>query len=710
MGKDVCGDGVHPAHCRVHLALTILLVLLAGCQGQVQEESLADTKAELAGEVSQDGDDWNAHPLIVDQPQQLHATLAWTGSANLNLFLRSPSGEYVASALGKEQPETLEHTLEELGEWTLGVKAVTGTASYQLDLSLSTVAQQYDGYASTADSWQVVEVDVRQAATLSAELSWANTDADLNLFLKDPDGNIVASSLSGSQPEQVEYLCQKTGIWKLGIKTVSGSSSYTLRTWMDLTEPTAGEEPVPEEPDPVDTTEIRTPHLIVDPSGHDSNDGSLTSPLRTIEEAVSRLEPGLSIYLREGTYHEAVHVTVSGSSTSPILIAGYPGEKVVIDGQGQLPNKTKWAGLVMVEGDFITVQDIEVRNSDGRGVLVRRASHNTLRRLLVHHTYNAGIYIQGDAANRSGTRNNQIMDCEVFETARSHDVAVGEHVPPWPGAMVSSDAKDTLVTRNRVYNAHGEGIIVLRTSGAKVLKNESFDNWALNFYLDNALHVTLDRNLAYYSHSSTSDSYRRRFWRRYPDAPSSNIQIANESYEGAPSMGGYQTITNNIAIGGFRNISFRPDKAPDSRLDNTVIANNTLIEAVGGSRTAIGLNIESPQEGGHINTVIQNNIVVQDQGRNVKLGTTSGLAFSYNLWSEPPTDSAARSSQDIIGSPQLRDGTWFYAPGSADTQNARLQAGSPAIDAAKSRSDVTHDFFGRARPSGSAPDIGAHEF
>jgi hypothetical protein len=40
----------------------------------------------------------------------------------------------------------------------------------------------------------------------------------------------------------------------------------------------------------------------------------------------------------------------------------------------------------------------------------------------------------------------------------------------------------------------------------------------------------------------------------------------------------------------------------------------------------------------------------------------------------------------------------------------RLDAGSPAIDAATTLPDVTHDFGGCARPNGAAPEIGSWEF
>ena len=66
--------------------------------------------------------------------------------------------------------------------------------------------------------------------------------------------------------------------------------------------------------------------------GDDSQQGTKSTPWKTIQHAVSRVAPGETIYLRGGTYYEHVTVPVRGSRKQPVTIRSYPGELAVIDG------------------------------------------------------------------------------------------------------------------------------------------------------------------------------------------------------------------------------------------------------------------------------------------------------------------------------------------------------------------------------------------
>ena len=80
-------------------------------------------------------------------------------------------------------------------------------------------------------------------------------------------------------------------------------------------------------------------------SGSDSNNGTFNSPYRTIQKAVSELDPGETCYIRGGTYHEAVNIgNLDGSSGNPIIFTNYNGEEVIIDGSESLSDLggTNW--------------------------------------------------------------------------------------------------------------------------------------------------------------------------------------------------------------------------------------------------------------------------------------------------------------------------------------------------------------------------------
>jgi hypothetical protein len=68
-------------------------------------------------------------------------------------------------------------------------------------------------------------------------------------------------------------------------------------------------------------------------NGADSNDGlSINTAWKTLQKAVSNVQPGDTILVRGGTYSANIVVSITGTATSPIKLTNYPGETVVIDG------------------------------------------------------------------------------------------------------------------------------------------------------------------------------------------------------------------------------------------------------------------------------------------------------------------------------------------------------------------------------------------
>ena len=71
----------------------------------------------------------------------------------------------------------------------------------------------------------------------------------------------------------------------------------------------------------------------VSPQGDNSSSGSESNPWRTLEHAVARLGPGDVLLVRGGHYSERnIDIGVAGTSTAPITIEAYRGERPVLDG------------------------------------------------------------------------------------------------------------------------------------------------------------------------------------------------------------------------------------------------------------------------------------------------------------------------------------------------------------------------------------------
>src|SRR3972149_10515018 len=66
-------------------------------------------------------------------------------------------------------------------------------------------------------------------------------------------------------------------------------------------------------------------------SGRDSNPGTDIAPFRTIKKGVATLKPGDTLYVRAGTYFEAIDGIPGGISwDNPVTVAAAPGHSVTL--------------------------------------------------------------------------------------------------------------------------------------------------------------------------------------------------------------------------------------------------------------------------------------------------------------------------------------------------------------------------------------------
>ncbi|CAM1509780.1 Fc.00g001150.m01.CDS01 [Cosmosporella sp. VM-42] len=149
--------------------------------------------------------------------------------------------------------------------------------------------------------------------------------------------------------------------------------------------------------------------LYVSPSGSNSGDASITSPLASIQSAVNLAAAGDTIYLRGGTYSPTtnIKITKSGTSSKPYTMKAYGSEVVIIDGEAlpgtpaavgaSLGNSDR--GILHIEGaNYWKFYALTLINGP-YGVYHRDASNNYYERIVTHDNYETGFQMQGSCSN-----------------------------------------------------------------------------------------------------------------------------------------------------------------------------------------------------------------------------------------------------------------------------------------------------------------------
>lgn len=412
----------------------------------------------------------------------------------------------------------------------------------------------------------------------------------------------------------------------------------------------------------------------VAPNGSDSNPGTFSRPLKTIDRAAHIVKSGDVVYIRTGVYYESVELQTSGTAASPIIFKPYPGESPVMDG-----DFSGYTGFLLhIQGDYVHVSGIEIRNSVARGIEVF-GDYDLVDGVYVHHSQASGIMI-------SYGHHSTVQNSRVWRNTLQNE---NEQASGWASGLSVSRHGVTYATirNNTVWENWGEGISSFETDHVVIEGNISHDNYSTNIYISDSTNVLCQRNFVYMN----PDSYV------YGHGANGGIMMGDEVYTPASAN---ITVINNIAYGNQGNFWWWQGNQGGG-MKNVLIANNTFVNGKGDlNRGRGGVIISS---GDHQNVRFENNIIRQD-GELPVIATTdqAGITYSHNLWSKKP-NSAASGSGDVIGDPGFQAGGLPFS-----VQWFRLTNSSIAIGKALSLPEVIVDFFGSQRDS--APDMGAIEY
>lgn len=114
----------------------------------------------------------------------------------------------------------------------------------------------------------------------------------------------------------------------------------------------------------------------VSSTGNDTNEGSVSRPLATIQHADALAKPGDTVIVLDGTYRGDVILASSGTPGHPITYKAQSKWKAKLVGTGTGAGST----VIGVNGGYIVIQDFDITGSNANGIILAYrgsiASHN----------------------------------------------------------------------------------------------------------------------------------------------------------------------------------------------------------------------------------------------------------------------------------------------------------------------------------------------
>jgi hypothetical protein len=467
--------------------------------------------------------------------------------------------------------------------------------------------------------------------------------------------------------------------------------------------------------------------------GDDDNPGSMDEPWATIQYAAENLQPGETVFVREGVYNELVSMEVSGSASGGyITFRNYPGEQPVLDGTG-LFDPYGVNGIYIADKGYLIIQGFEIRNYKSSlrdnmpiGIQIEGASdHIQIRDNYIHHIEtNApvdqslsgadahGLVVYGSDENhpiqhliidgneltnlKLGSSEALVLNgnVEFFTVTNNlvHDTDnIGMDFIGFEG-MVPDPALDRarngVVVGNTVYNVDAAG-------------NPAYggERSAGGIYVDGGRDIIIERNRVYSSNIGIEIASE------HADGNTSNITVRNNfvyhNHIAGIAMGGYDTqrgYAENCVI--VNNTLYSNDTSQDG--------NGELMLQYDTRNNIIKNNIFYANEQG----VFISNIFTQNSGNQVdnnlyysSIGVGSGLWTWKNvgyIGFESYRSATGNDTEGLFSDPLLIN---------LDAPDLHLEAESPAVDLGEYSSLVgDFDIDGEPRIQGSAVDIGADEW
>ncbi|MCL5282125.1 MAG: InlB B-repeat-containing protein [Planctomycetes bacterium] len=228
-----------------------------------------------------------------------------------------------------------------------------------------------------------------------------------------------------------------------------------------------------------------TTYYVNKTAGTDAAAGtSVSTAWATIGKANAALRAGDTVYIRAGTYTEAVAPANSGTASNPITYKNYPGEVVTVDGV--------YTCIMLTGRSYITVDGIRGHNPTYQWVRFDNTNYCIVKNgtfWAIQTANAAGIVSFSNASCYNQVLNNSLDGWTPTSQAGQQDLI-----------LVTGNSTHNLIQGNTFgYGSHGD-IMVRAGCDYTVIRNNIFDNpWhtGLNVYdySNSAKYVVIENNI-----------------------------------------------------------------------------------------------------------------------------------------------------------------------------------------------------------------------
>ncbi|MFL6073171.1 MAG: right-handed parallel beta-helix repeat-containing protein, partial [Mycobacteriales bacterium] len=243
------------------------------------------------------------------------------------------------------------------------------------------------------------------------------------------------------------------------------------------------------------------------PACSDTGPGDVAQPYCTIAKGTSRVQPGQTVYVGNGSYAEQVKPP-SGTAGAPVTVTALAGASPVV-GTGQpygvyLANKSNVVvsgltvsgtlsdGVYVTGGQSITLSGLHVTASgqptaDGyaKGIKLIGTTGSTVSGNTVDHNTDSGIYLAQGSTGDVVSGNNTYANARVYTRAApgidlrsGGNTVVGNtsHDNEDSGIQLYTGSDNSLVANNIAYRNGDHGIDDYQASGQRIVGNSVYQN------------------------------------------------------------------------------------------------------------------------------------------------------------------------------------------------------------------------------------------